>query len=359
MDIRYEQMLSEYKANKPTLEKINEIVLSELRRVIKEQGSFVAGVEGRVKTEQSLRGKLELKGLKYNRLSDITDLVGARVVTFYQAEVDKIAAIVENLFEIDWENSVDKRKLYAIDQFGYLSLHYICRIPKTLYCDPDFPAVNEIRFEIQMRTALQHVWATVNHDTGYKSAVDVPVEYSRRLSRLAGLLEMADEEFNNIRCEIENYKRRVTALVAGGKFDEVSLNIDSFEDYMKLDPFRKLIDAIAAVNNAQVVEVSAKPYLEVFQKLGFRTLGDIERFREDCYDPAFHLASYQIGVTDIDIIASTIGVQNLVIVYILKNGGGVRELTANYLDILYGKRDRNVSQAERLIKQAGQLNIIR
>ena len=109
LDLHCEMILEEYRAALPDFERMKEEVLSLLHQALKRNGMEVTAVEARIKTEESLRGKLSLKGHKYATLSDITDIVGARVVTFYTDDVDRIAAMTEQLFEIDWENSVDKR----------------------------------------------------------------------------------------------------------------------------------------------------------------------------------------------------------------------------------------------------------
>ena len=173
------ELLAQYKDLLPVYTQMAEVIPARLKESFDEAGIIVAAIEHRVKAEDSLTGKLRLKGSKYKSIYDITDLVGIRVITFYIDDVDKVASIVERLFEIDWENSIDKRKVHEIDSFGYLSLHYICRIPESAYSHPEHPELNQIRFEIQMRTVLQHAWANMNHDTGYKSGVEVPREYLR------------------------------------------------------------------------------------------------------------------------------------------------------------------------------------
>ena len=343
LDPHCEAILEEYREHLPQFEQVKNQVLSLLKEVFEEAGLIVASIEGRVKTEGSLAGKLELKGSKYASLQDITDIVGVRVITFYIDDVDKVASAVDRLFEIDWENSVDKRKAHEIDSFGYMSLHYICRTEGFPY-----------RFEIQLRTVLQHAWANMNHDTGYKSGVEVPKEYLRNLSRLAGMLELVDEQFSQIRSDLTDYRRRVQALVASGNLDEVQLDGDTFRSYLQLKPFDKLNKRIAAVNQAEIQEVSLMPYLAVFKAMGCKTLGDIDNLIKKYREGGYQIACYQIGLTDLDIISSSLGPQDLCIAAIVKNGGGKRDITKLF-DALNGESPSNEMMAEMLLEQVQDL----
>jgi len=357
LDIHCNMILEEYREMLPVFETIRDLVLEQLQNCLKASGVVVTAVEARVKTEESLVGKLELKGAKYASLDDLTDIVGARVITFYTDDVDKISALAEGMFDIDWNNSVDKRAMHELDSFGYMSLHFICRIPESLYHDPEHPEVNRYRFELQMRTALQHVWANMYHDTGYKSGVEIPREYLRSLNRLAGILELADDEFSRLRSSIVDYRRKVESLVAGGRFNEVQLNGDTFRSYMLLNPFDKLSRKIASINQAEIHESSALPYLKVFGFLGFETLGDIEKMKKDYSNDAYQLALSQIGGTDLDIISSTLAIQNLCIVYLLHKGDG-RDSLRHFYNLLNGKSDYNEHRADRILKQAAQLSFM-
>ena len=357
LDMHCEMILDEYRDRLPVLSELKEVVLDILKRTLKENNMVVTAIEGRVKTENSLTGKLELKGNKYHTIDDITDIVGVRIITFFSDEVDKIAALVERMFEIDWDNSVDKRKMLEIDRFGYMSLHYICRLPKALYEDPQQPLLNEMRFELQMRTALQHVWANMQHDTGYKSEVEIPMEHQRSLNRLAGILELADEQFSRIRKEINDYRRNVQSLVASGNFDEVPLNGDTFRSYCELRPFRRLAEKIATINQAELYDDSPMPYYNVLLHLNMKTIGDVERMRSECSEGAYQLALIQLAGTGLDIVAYSVALQNLCIVKILKLGFGVAGLTRMF-NTIYGETAYNAQRADRIFQQATLANLI-
>ena len=343
LDLHCQLILDEYREALPMLQAQREEVLRLLREALGRSGLVVTAIEARVKTEESLAGKLALKGAKYNTLSDITDLVGARIITFYTDDVDRIASVAEQLFEIDWQNSVDKRMLHQLDSFGYNSLHYVCRLPGF-----------DFRFELQLRTTLQHAWAAINHDTGYKTGIEIPREYLRRMNRLAGLLEMADDEFSRIRSEITDYRRRVQKLVQNGKLDDVMLDGDTFRSYMQVRPLEPLNKRIAAINQAEIQEAPLIRYLRVLKALQCKTLGDVHRLIQRYSEDAYLLARHQLGSTDLDIISSAIGLQNICIVCILSTGGGKIGLERLF-DALNGHNSQNEALAEMTYNQASNL----
>lgn len=340
LDLHCQMILEEFREAQPMLEKLKEEVVRTLRKTLDRNGLLVTAIEARVKTEESLTGKLALKGAKYASLSDITDLVGARIITFYTDDVDRIASMAEQLFEIDWENSVDKRRLHQLDSFGYNSLHYVCRIPGY-----------DLRFELQLRTTLQHAWAAINHDIGYKTGIEIPHEYMRRMNRLSGLLEMADDEFSRIRMEITDYRRRVQKLVQNGKLDDVLLDGDTFRSYLQIRPLESLNKRIAAINQAEIQDMPLMRYLRVLIALQCKTLGDVDRLIKQYSEFAYLLARHQLGNTDIDILSSAIGLQNICIVCILSTGGGKIGLERLF-DAINGHNTQNAALAEMTYNQA-------
>ena len=354
LDPHSQELLRQYESLLPVYRQMEKVIPDKLKEFFDEAGIIVAALEHRIKTKESLAGKLKLKGGKYRDIYDITDLVGLRVITFYIDDVDKVASIVERLFEIDWENSIDKRKAHEIDSFGYLSLHYICRIPESSYKDPEHPELNKIRFEVQMRTILQHAWSNMNHDTGYKSGVEIPSIYMRNMSRLAGMLELVDDEFSRIRREITDYRRNVQNLVSSGNLEEVQLDGDSFKSYLQIGPFDALSKRIASINQAEIQPVDLSNFLALFKAMGFKTLGDIAKMVKEYSDAAYQIACFQMGITDLDIVSSSVAPQNLCTAYILKNGGGKAGLKL-MLDCLNGPSESNEFMADYLLEQSKDL----
>ncbi len=354
LDSHSEILLSQFRERRPVFERLGKLAYEHVNTLLQAQNFPVTGVEYRIKAEDSLKGKLELKGRKYKSLEDITDIFGMRIITFFPDDVDKVAVIIKHLFDIDWTMSVDKRKRHQVNSFGYNSLHFICRLPKTIVDDPACPELNEYRFEIQMRTALQHVWSSIEHDLCYKSIGHLPAEYRRQFSRLAGMLELADDEFSRLRIRMTEFRRQIVSLVASGKLEEVPFSLENYRKYLEMHPFEHLNQRIAAVNQAEIYPVSLLPFYPIMENFGFSTLGDVEHFIEENSQAAYQLALSSLAVTDIDIIAENIGIQNLCVSHILRSGGGMPELIA-FFDRINGVSENSRLMAETIMKQASTL----
>lgn len=332
-------LLQEFRDKRQELLQLDNHVFELISQTLKQQGIELNSIEHRIKTVESLAGKLERKGEKYHQLSDITDLIGLRIVTFYTDDVDKVAAIISQLFDIDWANSVDKRKLHDLNSFGYNSLHYICNLH-----GGSFP------FEIQIRTALQHTWSAIEHDIGYKGAVKLPPQYRRQFSRLAGMLELADDEFSRLRTTMTEYRRQIQTLVKSGNLSDVALSTDSFSSYLELRPFDRLNQRIAAVNQAELFPASLMPFLPILESFGMESLGQVQAMVDELSDAAYQLALSQLAITDLDILSEMVGLQNLCVVYSLKNGGTRDDIKYIY-DTLYGASESNLHLADAIIRQ--------
>ncbi len=139
-------------------------------------------------------------GFKYaDPTTQLTDFVGARVLVPLSADVAPVARLVQRLYLV--EEMSDQRGDSLLDVPGYQSLHVLVR-----FREEDREAlglveggVPDLPIEVQVRSILQHAWASLQHDVMYK-AERVPTDnVRRRLIALAGLLELADQEFMSVR----------------------------------------------------------------------------------------------------------------------------------------------------------------
>ena len=130
----------------------------------------------------------------------MTDQVGVRVITYVQRDIDAVAGLLAEQFTVLDDRDLGEETA-AAGRFGYASRHLlVSRAPgePTAY-DPLFCA------SIQLRTVLQHAWAEFEHDIRYKGTVppeQVP-DLDRRFTLAAGLLELADREFEAIRDRLQ------------------------------------------------------------------------------------------------------------------------------------------------------------
>lgn len=257
------EILIEYDEHKEIFESYALSLQSLLNTLVRDAGISVHTLESRVKNRKSLDAKIVKKD-KYKSINDITDIVGVRIISHYANDVDKIAEIVEEEFLVDKENSIDKRATLEPDRFGYLSLHYIINLNDKRTKLKEYAPYKNIKAEIQIRSILQHAWAEIEHDIGYKSSNELPNEVRRYFSRLAGLLELADDEFVKIRKSITARQEEVADAIKDGHSD-VSLDVVSLAEF--LNQSTEIADIAQAYKKEYNITISKKSDKNILPKL--------------------------------------------------------------------------------------------
>lgn len=176
---------------------------------LKDDGLNYHVVQHRVKDHESLRLKLSRTlqdgSPKYkNGLDDIDDVIGIRVITYLEGDVERAMEALAGWFTV--LERVDKRaEQRQKGTFGYSGQHIVFLIDEN---NPP-PGCSEHqgqRFEVQFRTILQHAWAEFEHDVRYKGSNHDRPEVNRALTLASGLIELADREFSNIDAAVKAQK---------------------------------------------------------------------------------------------------------------------------------------------------------
>jgi ppGpp synthetase/RelA/SpoT-type nucleotidyltranferase len=249
-------------------------------------------VESRAKNTDSFLEKITRPGKSYiDPLQEITDLVGLRIILYYPSDVDLACAILRDQFTVDEDNSVDKRTELASDQFGYASVHLVCKISDNRRHLLEWAPFSGFTFEIQTRTVLQHAWASISHALQYKQESDVPDQFKRRLNRLAGLLELADAEFLSLK------EQRLTASAeAASKIhrNDLSIKLDSLsiKEYLSTSEIVSLICKAAAENRFSVSHTGdASQLWAVSSFIKLQTVAELDELLKRSFSFATHFFS--------------------------------------------------------------------
>jgi predicted RNase H-like nuclease/ppGpp synthetase/RelA/SpoT-type nucleotidyltranferase len=181
-----------YAARHPALTRAGHDVVGLVQGLLDEAGINYLSVTGRTKAVASFAEKAARTGaggrpLYPEPLTDITDQVGVRVITYVSGDVAAVADVLgDNLVVIDDRDL--GRETASEGRFGYASRHLLLDVSGQVV-------------QVQVRTVLQHAWAEFEHDIRYKGVVPAEhaSEFDRRFTLAAGLLELADRELGEIR----------------------------------------------------------------------------------------------------------------------------------------------------------------
>jgi putative GTP pyrophosphokinase len=260
-------------------EELGPVMENLVRQLLAAADVRVHSVDHRVKQPASFTRKISQPGVEYVSIEDIHDVLGLRVITYFPDEVDLVAAVIEEHFNIDDINSVDKRVALDPDRFGYLSLHYVCSLNDARAALVEHARFAGLKCEIQIRSILQHAWAEIEHDLGYTTSIAIPTSIRRRFYRLAGVLEIADSEFQSLRDQVEQYQKQARRQVAR-KPDVTPIDRDTLVAYVGASPSVEEVAqfmAMAVKHGPEEIDGAyADMLVGAFTDLGLTTVGEID-----------------------------------------------------------------------------------
>lgn len=174
-----------YSQMRPIYQALASKIESILRDVVDAASINYYTISSRAKTIDSYERKASQDGYKDPRI-EIMDNAGVRVITYTQSDAMRVANLVRDVFDILPQHSLDKAEELGVDRVGYRSIHFVATLGKERQRLPENKVFADMRFEIQVRTILQHAWAEFEHDRNYKFAGVLPAQVKRRVSVLAG-----------------------------------------------------------------------------------------------------------------------------------------------------------------------------
>ena len=232
----------------------------------------VNSIEARAKDPESFGAKAETPSEndpgapKYRcPLDEITDLAGVRIITFFPRTVEMVGDCIREEFEV-LEHRDLSRTLLQEERFGYHSEHYLVRLSSKRTALPEYEPHRDLVAEVQVRTILQHAWAEIEHDIQYKSSITIPNTIRRRFMALAGLLEIADREFQAIQDEDRQLKEQARTSVEEGVLEQVEITAYALRSYLdgRIGP------------SAHATDPSYEYMARVLHRLGFKTIDQVD-----------------------------------------------------------------------------------
>lgn len=262
-----------YLSNKLLFKQLSNKVQIIINELLEINNISIHAIFNRVKEIESFKAKIN--DSKYtNPEEQITDLAGIRVICYVESDISKICKVIESNFEIDLENSIDKSKLLGVDKVGYKSVHYVASLNAVRLQLPEYQNYKNKKFEIQIRTILQHAWAEIEHDRNYKFSGELPEEIKRRFKLVAGSLELADIEFDRLAHDIDSLVSEVEKGTKEGNLD-FEINSTTLKQFL-FTKFEEFIpEKINPTFNTNENEIKALDELKKFGVTNLNQLNDI------------------------------------------------------------------------------------
>lgn len=152
-------------------------------------------IKTRIKSEESMKEKLERKGLEINlenALTKIYDAAGIRIICTFVDDVYDIVELIKKYEDIE----IVKEKDYIKNpkENGYRSYHLIIKVPLNIA-----GKMHKQYLEIQIRTIAMDFWSSLEHQMKYKKDIQDGQMIVKELKKCAEQIATTDINMMAIR----------------------------------------------------------------------------------------------------------------------------------------------------------------
>lgn len=281
---------SEYSKRKQGYEKLKTEIIYILEKKLKAANIPYHMIDGRIKELDSVIAKAQRNAPRqeFEDIDKIIDICGVRIICLFLSDIEKIELLIEKSFDV--EDKDDKMLSKSESEFGYLSVHYVGKLPSD-FSGPRYNDIKGLRFEIQVRTIAMHSWTTISHYLDYKSPHSIPSELRKDFQALSALFYLADSHFELFFRKGQESKQIVEkkAKKASGIASE-EINLDTLSIYLQ----RKFPDR---EHNTNIEEISK--LVEELVAAGYTTIGEVDKDLQRSME-AFRLCEEKYPPTDIE-----------------------------------------------------------
>lgn len=237
LQFKRDEIMKEYESNKFKYKELETEIKYILDRKLEERDIKIHSILSRIKKFNSFFDKLERKNAE-DPFSDITDIVGTRVVCLFKSDINKIGDCIRECFDVKSEDNKIDGDNENVASFGYMSFHFIAQL-KDQYTGPRYDHLKGLKFEIQVRTISMDAWANISHYLDYKSENDIPEKLEKDFHALSGLFYIADTHFEMF---VESShksqavkEKEVEKMLSTGENDlaDEKLDLDTLRSYLK------------------------------------------------------------------------------------------------------------------------------
>lgn len=250
-------------------------------------GNPIEHIKFRIKSEDSIKKKLEKKNLEYNAFNienNLKDVVGIRIICSFLSDLKNLIQYIQNDPELEIINIKDY--VNNPKESGYSSYHIIVMVDVLIDNH-----IEKVPAEIQLRTMAMDVWASLDHKIRYKKDKALNENGEISLQMTNDFMNVIDKTLDNI--NNEKSQKLITKTTSIPQFcsnNELHLFLYKYIIALntvenKLNSIKNLYTTNGLVNPIEHIKSRIKPLDAMITKLESRyqplSLDNLEKYIND------------------------------------------------------------------------------